>query len=181
MILTTKHFKKIAPNAREWVVCGIIANQDIMVAHDITNHRRHMFLAQIAHESDGFRTTREYATGEAYEFRKDLGNIEKGDGVKYRGRGLIQLTGRENYAKFGKLLRTDLINFPEKLEKFPLALTSACIFWMDRGLNSFADKGDFEEITRRINGGLNGYESRLEYLDRVVEILNEEKSYPQTC
>ena len=66
------------------------------------------FLGQTCHESAGFRTTEEFASGEAYEGRKDLGNIKKGDGRRYKGRGLLQLTGRANYAEHGKMLGVDL-------------------------------------------------------------------------
>jgi putative chitinase len=111
------------------------------------------FLAQIAHESGGFRYVREIASGAAYEGRADLGNTEAGDGERFRGRGLIQITGRSNYAACG------------------VAARSAAWFWDSRHLNELADRGDARGITKRINGGLNGYQDRLAYLALAQERL----------
>src|SRR6185295_5942138 len=95
------------------------------------------FLAQACHETDHFRTLREYASGSAYEGRADLGNSQSGDGVKFRGRGIFQTTGRANYLQLGiKKGRRDLfINSPELLEQPEYAVWSACEYWATRGLN----------------------------------------------
>lgn len=130
-----------------------------------------MFIAQVMHESGEFRYVRELASGETYEGRKDLGNIEHGDGVKFRGRGLIQITGRTNYAACGAALDLDLLNHPELLEEPRNAVSSACWFWESRGLNTLAETGNFRAITRRINGGLNGIEDREDYLARAKAAL----------
>ena len=122
--------------------------------------RQAAFLAQIAHESGELRFVKEIASGSAYEGRKDLGNTQPGDGMKYKGRGLIQITGRNNYADCGKSLGVDLITNPELLETNDLACRSAAWFWASHGLNDLADKGDFDRITRRINGGTNGARER---------------------
>lgn len=126
-----------------------------------------VFLAQLLHESGEFRYVRELASGAAYEGRSDLGNVEPGDGVRFRGRGLIQITGRLNYAKCGAALDLDLLNHPELLEEDRNAVLSACWFWESRGLTALAEAGKFLVVTRRINGGLNGLADRKEYLLRA--------------
>ncbi len=135
--------------------------------------RQAAFLSQVAHESGELRYVKEIASGKAYEGRKDLGNVNKGDGIKYKGRGLLQVTGRANYASVGKALGLDLINYPELLEEPVNAARSAGYFWKSRGLNELADWMMFEKITRRINGGLNGYADRLKYYERALTFLSE--------
>lgn len=139
---------------------------DAMKEYEIDNFEREThFLAQVAHESGGFNYVRELASGEAYEGRADLGNTEPGDGPRYRGRGLIQITGRANYRACSDALGADLVSQPELLEQPSLACRSAAWFWEAHGLNELADKGDIRTITKRINGGLNGYQDRLSYLE----------------
>lgn len=134
-----------------------------------------VFIAQVGHESGQLRWVRELwgptAQQARYEGSADLGNTEKGDGSKYRGRGLIQITGRANYAACGEALALDLINHPELLEQPEHAAMSAAWFWSTRGLNTFADAGEFERITRRINGGLNGLADRLALWEKAQAVL----------
>lgn len=137
-------------------------NADIRAAH---------FLAQTCHESAGFRTTEEFASGSAYEGRKDLGNTQPGDGPRYKGRGLIQLTGRANYVEYGEALGLGLVDHPETAADPVISLRIACEFWKRRGLNQFADRDDIETITRRINGGLNGLDDRKAYLAKAKAAL----------
>ena len=118
------------------------------------------FLAQTCHESAGFRTTEEFASGENYEGRRDLGNIHPGDGVRYKGRGLLQLTGRANYQTFGGQLGVDLEGHPERAGEPVLSLRIACEFWKENNLNKHCDADDIVALTRRINGGVNGLEDR---------------------
>jgi putative chitinase len=118
------------------------------------------FLGQTCHESAGFRTTVEFASGEAYEGRADLGNTQAGDGVRYKGRGLLQLTGRANYRTYGAALGNDLEQFPERAAEPVLSLRIACQFWALKKLNRFCDADDIVELTRRINGGSNGLHDR---------------------
>lgn len=118
------------------------------------------FLAQIGHESCGLDAAREYASGAAYEGRKDLGNTQAGDGVRFRGRGLIQITGRTNYAALGKAFGVDLCANPLLLEAPQFAALSAGWYWNSRNLNLLADKNHFISITRSINGGTNGIQDR---------------------
>ena len=135
---------------------------------DSARRRRH-FLAQIGHESGGLRYTEELASGDAYEGRIDLGNTEPGDGPRFKGRGLIQLTGRANYAAYGAEVGLDLLgDARESLSHDPLrAVDVACWFWRAHGLNALADRDDLEAVTRRLNGGLNGLDDRAAYLERA--------------
>lgn len=133
--------------------------------------RQAAFIAQIAHESGELRYVEEIASGSAYEGRKDLGNTQPGDGMKYKGRGLIQITGRNNYLECGKALGVDLVTQPELLETNDLACRSAAWFWASHGLNDLADKGDFERITKRINGGYNGLKERQAYYAKALLFL----------
>lgn len=118
------------------------------------------FLGQTCHESAGFRTTVEFANGEAYEGRADLGNTQPGDGPRYKGRGLIQLTGRANYRSYGPPLDLDLERFPERAAEPVLSLRIACEYWKRRQLNALCDADDIVTLTRRINGGTNGLDDR---------------------
>ncbi len=128
------------------------------------------FLAQIGHESGELRFCEEIASGTAYEGRKDLGNTQPGDGRRFKGRGLIQLTGRANYTLYSKARGVDyttdegaklVASDPET------AVDVACWFWTTHNLNALADKDDVTTITRRINGGLNGLEDRKAKLARA--------------
>ena len=122
------------------------------------------FLAQTCTESDGFVTTVEYASGDAYNGRADLGNTQPGDGPRFKGRGLIQLTGRANYQRYGTLLGIDLVDSPDTAADPVISLKIACEFWKLNGLNALADQDNIEAITQRINGGLNGLDTRQHYL-----------------
>lgn len=130
-----------------------------------TPERQAAFLAQIGHESGGLKYTTEIwgptAAQSRYEGRKDLGNVRPGDGFRYRGRGLIQTTGRDNFNATGRALGIDLLTTPERLSEPSLAARSAAWYWQSRKLNQFADSGDFLTLTRRINGGVNGLADRM--------------------
>jgi putative chitinase len=136
-----------------------------MAEFDIsTPARQAAFLAQIGHESGGLHWTTEIwgptVAQRRYEGRRDLGNVIPGDGFRFRGRGLIQTTGRSNYGSTGEALGVDLLADPDRLAEPALAARSAAWFWKDRGLNELADKGDFPAITKRINGGYTGLSER---------------------
>jgi putative chitinase len=137
--------------------------------------RQAAFLAQIGHESGGLRYTLELwgptDAQKRYEGRLDLGNVQVGDGYKYRGRGLIQITGRSNYTAATTGLGQDVINTPELLEEPDFAVRSAAWWWSVHGCNEIADSGDFIRLTKRINGGLNGYEDRLAKWEVAKEVL----------
>ena len=121
---------------------------------------RAMFLAQMAHESGNFRYDEEIASGEAYEGREDLGNTEPGDGVKYKGRGYIQLTGRANYEHYGNKLGVDLVGDPDLAKKPDIAAKVAVAYWNERVDRNAARAGDVRKVTYNINGGYNGLEDR---------------------
>ena len=147
-----------------------------MALHDIsTPTRQAAFIAQVGHESGRLYYVKELwgptETQKRYEGRADLGNTQPGDGSKYRGRGLIQITGRANYSAAADALNEPLIDHPEVLEQPDIAALSAAWFWNSHGLNQLADTGDFEKITRRINGGLNGQADRLILWDSAKKAL----------
>jgi putative chitinase len=146
-----------------------------------TTARQAAFLAQIGHESGRLQFVREIWNPAQcpwqaeYEGRKNLGNTTPGDGERYKGRGLIQITGRANYAACSTAIfgyPTKLLNYPEMLEQYPYAAQSAGWFWASRGCNELADAGDFRGITKHINGGLNGYADRLALLKSATDALN---------
>ena len=150
-----------------------------MLRYEINTKRREAaFLAQIAHESMRLSRTRELwgptPAQLRYEGRKDLGNVVPGDGFRFLGRGLIQTTGRGNYRRCSLALFGDerLLDQPELLEQKTWAAQSAGWFWRDeKNLNELADAGMFKTITRRINGGLNGYEERLALYESIWRVL----------
>lgn len=139
-----------------------LINTKIRMAH---------YLAQIAHESGELRYTKELASGRAYEGRKSLGNTQPGDGVKYKGRGLIQITGRANYRKYANYCGFDVVGTPELLER-PLGATKSSMWVFDTfGCNELADKDNLKAIRRKINGGYKGLTVCKKYLKRAKEAL----------
>ena len=137
--------------------------------------RQAAFLAQVGHESGGLRWLTELwgptPAQTRYEGRKDLGNVQIGDGFKYRGRGLIQTTGRHNYTVTGRALDLDLVNDPALLSLPENAAMSAGYFWESNGLNEIADTGSVERVTRRVNGGVNGLHERIALHNAALEVL----------
>jgi putative chitinase len=136
--------------------------------------RRAHFLAQVGHESGALRYEEELASGEAYEGRADLGNTERGDGPRFKGRGLIQLTGRANYAAYGAARGFDFTqgDAPARIAADPeLSADVAGWYWDRHGLNALADADDVRAVTRRINGGENGLADRIQYLGRAKFFL----------
>lgn len=125
------------------------------------------FMAQLGHESGSFRYMEEIASGQAYEGRADLGNTQPGDGRRYKGRGPIQITGRANYRRFGRIIGIDIESAPELAAHPSIGLHLALAYWRDRGLNDLADRDDIEAITRRINGGTNGLADRRARLSQI--------------
>lgn len=140
-----------------------------------TPERQAMFLAQIGHESGCLRYTEEIwgptAAQKTYEGRVNLGNTVVGDGHRFRGRGLVQTTGRFNYMQTGEALGLDLIGSPSLLTEPATAARSAAWFWSSHGCNAFADAGDNVGCTRRINGGLNGLDDRNTRYARASQAL----------
>lgn len=164
----TAVFQKLGANQSRAEELGLAANIHFRTYGILDNSLRLIhFLAQLAHESGNFRYMEEIASGAAYEGRKDLGNTQAGDGKRYKGRGPIQLTGRANYRRYGQQLGIDFENNPEIVAIPSVGLLVACKFWSDNGLNALADQDDVTTITRRINGGLNGFEDRRNKLSMI--------------
>ena len=176
MPITAQQLLQILPNAGQVAGVFVPVLNTAMSRYQIVGAKRMAaFIAQIGHESGQFKYVREIwgptAPQARYEGRADLGNTVAGDGSKYRGRGLIQITGRANYAACGEALGLDLINQPELLEQPKNACLSAAWFWATNGLNTLADADKFEAITRRINGGLNGQADRLKLWSKATAVL----------
>lgn len=176
MSLTQQQLLQILPKAGAKAGVFLPVLNTAMQRYQIVGSKRiAVFIAQIGHESGQLRNVREIwgptSAQSGYEGRKDLGNTKPGDGSKYRGRGLIQVTGRANYAACGEALGLDLIAQPELLEMPQHAAMSAAWFWKQNGLNDLADRDQFNSITRRINGGLNGLQDRLEIWSRARAVL----------
>jgi putative chitinase len=171
MPITADNIRAMSKSAAPRVIQGIVDSQDAIAKGGIdTPLRLCHFMAQLAHESAHFQVTREFASGQAYEGRKDLGNTQAGDGVRYRGRGLIQTTGRANYREStGDIQKMnpaapDFEANPTTLEEFPWALLAGISYWRRRNINAAADRDDIVKVTRIINGGTNGLEDRKRYL-----------------
>ena len=172
-MITRDMLKKIAPNSKEEIIVPLVTYLNKhMPKYEVNTYLRVChFLAQAAHEAASFRTLEEYASGAAYEGRKDLGNVVKGDGIRYKGRGIFQLTGRANYRAIGAKLGYDLENNPELAESPEVSVLTALEYWKSRGLNKFADADDVTTITKRINGGLNGFDDRKNYLAKAKNVI----------
>jgi putative chitinase len=176
MSITQQQLLQILPNARPVAGVFVPVLNTAMQRYQIVGRKRvAAFIAQLGHESGQLRYVREIwgptPAQAKYEGRANLGNTQPGDGSKYRGRGLIQITGRANYAACGEALGLDLIIQPELLELPQYAAMSAAWFWKQNGLNDLADRDQFNTITRRINGGLSGLQDRLEIWSRARAVL----------
>ena len=188
-VITPDEMKVIMPHAGGRVEIFHEPLNDAMREFEINSTpRQAAFLAQIAHESGSLRYVSELASGDAYEGRADLGNDEPGDGRKYKGHGLIQITGKLNH-----FLCADALGFPRDeiiayLQTPVGAARSAAWFWVvgaglnlskaalrrcgyGCNLNDIADKGDFVAITYAINGGTNGLKDRIAYYERAQRVL----------
>lgn len=144
-----------------------------LITYNINNNLRiSHFLAQVLHESGRFGWFTELATGKAYEGREDLGNTQPGDGVKFKGRGAIQITGRFNYTILTRDFNTDFVNNPTQLANIENAILSAGWYWNKRKLNRYADIDDIRTITKKINGGFNGLQERIAYYTKTKSVLN---------
>jgi putative chitinase len=161
-LVTTAQLLQLCPRANKQLAQLLPESLSHWLAqYDIdTPNRVRAFMAQAAHETDGFRTLREYASGQAYEGRADLGNDKPGDGRRYKGRGIFQLTGRANYRLYGQLLHLALEAQPDMAAQPDVSVQIACMYWQRKNLSHWANNGDLTAITRAINGGLNGLTDR---------------------
>lgn len=181
MPINQQQLLQILPNAG--AKAGVFApalNTAMQRYQIVGTNRVAAFIAQIGHESGQLVYVREIwgptAAQRGYEDRADLGNTVAGDGLKFRGRGLIQITGRANYAKCGEALGLDLINHPELLEQPQYACMSAAWFWATNGLNTLADAGDNTNIGSIINTGRkgrvpNGAQDRAALYAKALKVL----------
>ncbi|MGL5881253.1 MAG: glycoside hydrolase family 19 protein, partial [Xenococcaceae cyanobacterium] len=137
-----------------------------------TPPRMRHFLSQTAHESGGLKWLKELADGRAYQGRKDLGNIHPGDGPKYKGAGVIQLTGRSNYQAFANFIKDSRVMEGVDYVSKTYPFSSAGFWWHNNKMNTLCDKGaSVEQVTRRVNGGFNGLQDRINYYNKALKII----------
>jgi putative chitinase len=130
------------------------------------------FVSQVGHETASFLYMEEIADGSKYEGRADLGNTQTGDGKRFKGRGLIQLTGRANYTAYSKDCGEDFVADPAKVATDPFVCVDvAGWYWNRRKINQLADRDDVKAVTKAINGGFNGLDDRMDYLYRAKQVL----------
>ena len=190
-LITKDQLKAIMVSAKEENIDKYLAPLNLALARYAINTPMRIahFVAQLAQESGSFKYNEEIwpnpaldAHGVAtngsewqlrYEGRTELGNTQPGDGYKFRGRGLIQLTGRSNYSKFGETLGQNLTDGknPDLVAQPQLATDAAGWYWDSRGLNVYADKDDVLSITKRINGGTLGLDARKAFLIKAKAVL----------
>jgi putative chitinase len=175
-MITASLLRQIAPGADDALIERLApALAAVLPTYAInTPLRLAHFLAQAAQETDGFNTLEEYGGTKyfkRYDDRADLGNVNPGDGARYHGRGIFQLTGRANYRSVGRSLGVDLEGNPERAADPALSVRIACDYWKARGISAKADADDLEGVTRKINGGLNGLADRKTYLERARPLL----------
>ena len=137
------------------------------------------FLSQCSHETGGFQFFHELGSKKYFskyepgtKIGNVLGNINPGDGYKYRGRGIFMLTGRSNYQRYSKVILKDLIGDPDQAASIPCAVLIACEFWDRKKLSPLADAKKISAITRMINGGYNGLEERKRLYNKLIRNLN---------
>lgn|SRR3990167_5189749 len=179
MDITREQLKKIMPGATDANIEKYLKPLNkAMVLYEInTSKRQAMFLGQIALESGELKYDTEIASGIKYEGRKDLGNTQPGDGVKYKGKGILQLTGKSNYRSMTKKLKllgfnVDLVVNPELAKEPNISCMIAGQYFKDKKINDAADNCDIIKATRLINGGLNGLKQRENYWLRALGVLN---------
>ena len=200
-MITVQQLKQLLPNnpyVEQWheALEQLLPDYEIN-----TPHRIAAFIAQCSHESGGFTALKEnlnyravtlckvfpkYFTessaehfagqpeaiaNRVYANRMGNGPEESGDGYRYCGRGLIQLTGKDNYQNFADSLEMNIEEMPEYLGTFEGAVQSACWFWESNNLNQWADKGDIVTLTKRINGGTIGLEDRIKHYEHALHVL----------
>lgn len=172
--ITEQQLRAMLPLAGDRLTPHLPHIPDALAFGDITTPLRiAAFMAQLAHESGEYRYMEELADGSAYERRTDIGNVQPGDGVRFKGRGPIQITGRANYQACGAFLGLPLLERPELLTRPEHGTMSAAWFWRRTKpwLNPAADRGWFKVTTRLVNGGYNGLDDRLRYYQRNLRLL----------
>jgi putative chitinase len=188
IVITEELLKKMLPKASaEKIKTYSLAFSKVFPSFEINTPRRiASFIGQIAVESGELKYDKELPskynkkdpkdasepTGTLYEGRKNLGNYVAGDGPKFIGRGILQLTGRDNYNKYGMKLKLDLVGNPERACEPEISTMIACQYFKDRELNKYADLWNLAEVTKRVNGtGMLHHDKRVEYAERALKIL----------
>lgn len=171
-LVTTERLRQLCPGGKTAIIAGLATSFDEAARRNglATRLRLCHFLAQAAHETDGLRTLEEYggpAYFRRYDGRRDLGNSKAGDGARFHGRGIFQLTGRFNYRHYGALIGVDLEAEPERAAEPAISLAIAFTYWRARGIDAHADADDIVAVTKAINGGRNGLAQRRAYLARA--------------
>lgn len=170
LAVTEDRLLRLVPAGAPAVIAGIAAGFDRLAPdYGVTTRLRLChFLAQAGHETDRFRTLEEYGGPDyfaRYDGRRDLGNLQAGDGARFHGRGIFQLTGRANYRRYGALVGYDLEAQPELAMRPGISLSIAFAYWRERSINAPADADDVAGVTRLINGGRNGLAQRTRLLE----------------
>lgn len=185
MILTKQQLQQVMPNALSKNVEKYLPHLNALMPRFGIDGKLRVchFLAQIALESGELRYSQEIASGKAYDTGKlavALGNTPEadGDGEKYKGRGLIQLTGTANYRKFNKYIKDNIVGGPDVLKNPEVLSTNdyyavlvACWFFETSGCLALADKDDIRAVTKRVNGGYNGFEQRKKYYEIAKKVV----------
>lgn len=181
-MITVEQLRQMMPNcpvAIATVKAPAISDAMTEFGIDQTPIRMAMYLANVAVETGEMRYAREIASGAAYEGRLDLGNTQPGDGLRFPGRGDLEVTGRGNYTACSLALFGDyrLLTEPELLEQPAFGSQAGGWFWQSRGLSLMADAGDFLGIRKKINGvnrstGMpNGWDAAVDYFRRIKPVL----------
>lgn len=185
MILTKQQLQKVMPNALSKNVDKYLPHLNALMPRFGIDGKLRVchFLAQIAQESGELRYSQEIASGKAYDTGKlavALGNTPEadGDGQKYKGRGLIQLTGTANYRKFNEYLQKNIAKAPNIMKEPEVLATNdyyavlvACWFFQTSGCLALADRDDVKAVTKRVNGGLNGFDQRKQFYERAKSVI----------
>jgi putative chitinase len=164
--MTPEQLKTVMPAASRTGVYAPLITATMEEFEISTPRRQAAWLAQIAQESGQLLYTTELGKDSyfaRYEGNADLGNSQPGDGLRFKGRGLIQITGRFNYAALSKAFDINLLTNPELLAEPELATRSAGWFWRSKDLNQLADTDRFGTLTKRINGGYTHIDERIKF------------------
>lgn len=184
MDITQKQLLDAVPGLYKARLDEFVASFNMFHAYFGLNTRDRIihYLAQVFHESGSLRYVEELSSGAQYEGRKDLGNTQKGDGKRFKGRGFIQLTGRKNYQDFynDEWCSDNIVAYPNLVSNFPLNQMVSMWFWDRNNLNDLADLDNgangediVKKITRKVNGGYNGLDERVKFYQKFKKIIKE--------
>ncbi|MFC7446655.1 glycoside hydrolase family 19 protein [Rhodococcus daqingensis] len=173
LAVTPEDLARIVPGMPAEKIAAYIAPLNAAMARGGIDNpvRQAAFIAQLAVESDSFRTFEEYASGRAYEGRADLGNTQAGDGERFKGRGAIQITGRHNYESVSQFTGVDFVANPELLEAPENAFNTAVWYWTSRNLNQVADSAGIVRVSEVVNGGHHALARRVADFQRGLDVL----------